>query len=99
MMKLIHKSQLIGTIENASLEGMAMYGDIKLTAAADKYLDMFSYFEGQFDPHIAPPYPESDLWGWTIELDDGTFREVIGWPAVSNHGTSIAWRWGKQQME
>lgn len=96
MMKLIHKSQLIGTIKNACLQGMAMYGDIELTDAANKYLDMFSYFSGKINPFVAPPYPDSDLWGWTIELDDGTLREVIGCPAISNNGTDIAWRWGKQ---
>lgn len=96
MMKLLHDSQLIGTIENPILEGMSMTGDLKLTDAANKYLEMFAYFLGKKDPHVAPPFSESDLWGWTIEDDDSNLREVVGCPAVSNDGTSIRWRWGKQ---
>lgn len=96
MMKLIHNSQLIGTIENPCREGMSMAGDLVLTEAADRYLEMFAFLVGPKDPYQAPPFPESELWGWTIEDDNGNIREVIGCPAVSNNGTIIQWRWGKQ---
>lgn len=96
MMKLMHKSQLIGTIVNPIREGMSMAGDLELTEAADRYLEMFAFLVGKKTAHEEPPYPESDLWGWTIEYGDGNVREIIGCPAVSNNGTIIQWRWGKQ---
>ncbi len=95
-MKLMHKSELIGTIENAYREGKSMVGDLELTKAADKYLEMFEYFAGKIDPYQTPPFPESDLWGWTIEYGDGNILEVIGCPAVRNNGTSIELYFGKQ---
>lgn len=95
MMKLIHKSQLIGTIQNPIREGMSMVGDLELTEAADRYLEMFAFFTGPKDPYQTPPFLESDIWGWTIEYGDGNIREVVGCPAVRNNGTYIEWRWGK----
>lgn len=96
MMKLMHKSKLIGTIENAYREGMSMVGDLELTEAANSYLELFAFLVGKETVHLEPPYPESDLWGWTIEFGDGNIREVVGCPAVRNNGTYIEWRWGKQ---
>jgi hypothetical protein len=94
MLKLYHKTRLIGTISNITPEDtFEMSGDIALTTAAAEYKPLFSYLtnEEALTSGAEPPFDKAYLDDWFLENEQGV-RKEIGCPGIYYAEGEILWR-------
>jgi len=91
MLRLFHKDELIGLIENPIPDELATVGDIKLTQAAESLHDVLEFFnDDQKRWQDDPPFPAELLEHWFIEDETGN-RTEIDVPIINDKG-EIWWR-------
>jgi len=93
MLKLFHRTELIGLIRNANQDGFEMSGEIELTPAAAAYKDVFAFFtDEQKALYEEPPFAGELLEHWSVETESGERKEIVI-PGVYEDG-GICWRYG-----
>jgi len=90
MLKLYHKFELIGFINNPAPDGLGMVGEIQLTEAAERYREAFAFMTDDEKRSANPPFDEDVFENWFIEDENGV-RQATIFPAVHDDG-EIYWR-------
>jgi len=90
MLKLYHKSTLIGLITNPEPDGLGMVGTIQLTEAATDYKEAFHFMTDDDKRSANSPFDEDVFENWFVEDEQGVRRETV-FPAVHEDG-EIYWR-------
>ncbi len=91
MLKLFHGDELIGTITEELSDGLAMTGHIELTAAAERFKEVFEFFaDEEKSDSEEPPFSDAVLYNWSIQLESGKAEE-ISIPNIYPDGL-ICWR-------
>jgi hypothetical protein len=91
MLRLFHGDDLIGTITEELSDGLAMTGQIELTAAAERFKEVFEFFaDEEKSDSEEPPFSDDVLYNWSIQLESGATEE-ISIPNIYPDGL-ICWR-------